>query len=303
MNASAVNTKLLDEFTDTLWLEDGLSRNTLTSYRSDLWQLGEWLAKQSQGVRSLREATQPDLLAFLASRVSSLAKASTTSRELSSIKRFYRFLLRQGRIGIDPSLNIDSPRLPRYLPDSLTEAEVEALLSAPDVTQPLGLRDRAMLEILYATGLRVSELVSLKLAQINADMGIVRVTGKGSKERLVPLGEEALYWVDDYIGKARPFLLGDKVTDKLFVTARSDAMTRQTFWYLVKRHAQQAGIIKSLSPHTLRHAFATHLLNHGADLRVVQLLLGHADISTTQIYTHVARERLKQLHTKHHPRG
>ncbi|MCO6429160.1 site-specific tyrosine recombinase XerD [Nitrosomonas communis] len=303
MNASAVNTKLLDEFTDTLWLEDGLSRNTLTSYRSDLWQLGEWLAKQSQGVRSLREATQPDLLAFLASRVSSLAKASTTSRELSSIKRFYRFLLQQGRIRIDPSLNIDSPRLPRYLPDSLTEAEVEALLSAPDVTQPLGLRDRAMLEILYATGLRVSELVSLKLAQINADMGIVRVTGKGSKERLVPLGEEALYWVDDYIGKARPFLLGDKVTDKLFVTARSDAMTRQTFWYLIKRHAQQAGIIKSLSPHTLRHAFATHLLNHGADLRVVQLLLGHADISTTQIYTHVARERLKQLHTKHHPRG
>lgn len=303
MNVPDVNTKLLDEFTDTLWLEDGLSCNTLTSYRSDLWQLGEWLAKQSQGTRSLKEATHPDLLAFLASRVSSLTKASTTSRELSSMKRFYRFLLRQGEIKVDPTLNIDSPKLPRYLPDSLTEAEVEALLNAPDITQSLGLRDRAMLEMLYATGLRVSELVSLKLTQINSDMGIVRVMGKGSKERLVPLGEEAFYWVNDYLRKARPSLLGSKVTDKLFVTARSDAMTRQAFWYLIKRHAQQAGIIKSLSPHTLRHAFATHLLNHGADLRVVQLLLGHADISTTQIYTHVARERLKQLHAKHHPRG
>lgn len=303
MSPSDVNAKLLDEFTDALWLEDGLSRNTLASYRSDLGQLAEWLAKQSQDTRSLVEATHADLLAFLAGKVSSLAKASTTSRELSSMKRFYRFLLRQGKIRVDPSLNIDSPKLPRYLPESLTEAEVEALLSAPDVSQPLGLRDRTMLEVLYATGLRVSELVSLKVAQINSDMGIVRVMGKGSKERLVPLGEEALYWVNDYVQKARPFLLGNKVTDKLFVTARSDAMTRQTFWYLIKRHAQQAGIIKPLSPHTLRHAFATHLLNHGADLRVVQLLLGHADISTTQIYTHVARERLKQLHAKHHPRG
>lgn len=303
MNVSDINAKLLDEFTDTLWLEDGLSRNTLTSYRSDLWLLGEWLARQSQNTRSLREATHSDLLAFLATRVASLTKASTTSRELSSIKRFYRFLLRQGEIQVDPSLNIDSPRLPRYLPDSLTEAEVEALLHAPDITHPLGLRDRAMLEMLYATGLRVSELVMLRLAQINSDMGIVRIIGKGSKERLVPLGEEALYWISDYIEKARPALLGNKVTDKLFVTTRSDAMTRQAFWYLIKRHAQQAGIVKSLSPHTLRHAFATHLLNHGADLRVVQLLLGHADISTTQIYTHVARERLKQLHAKHHPRG
>jgi integrase/recombinase XerD len=300
---SDINAKLLDEFTDTLWLEDGLSRNTLASYRNDLWQLGEWLAKQSQGARPLIEATHADLLAFLANRVSSLAKASTTSRELSSMKRFYRFLLRQGKIRIDPSLNIDSPKLPRYLPESLTETEVEALLSAPDIVQPLGLRDRAMLEMLYATGLRVSELVSLKVTQINSDMGVVRVMGKGSKERLVPLGEEALYWINDYVKKARPALLGNKATDKLFVTARSDSMTRQTFWYLIKRHAQQAGIIRSLSPHTLRHAFATHLLNHGADLRVVQLLLGHADISTTQIYTHVARERLKQLHAKHHPRG
>lgn len=304
MSLSDCNAKLLDEFTDALWLEDGLSRNTLASYRSDLWLLGEWLAKQSQETRSLIEATHADLLSYLASRVSSLAKASTTSRELSSIKRFYRFLLRQGKIGSDPSLNIDSPRLPRYLPESLTETEVEALLNAPDITQPLGLRDRAMLELLYATGLRVSELVSLKLAQINPDMGIVRVMGKGSKERLVPLGEEALFWVNNYVEKARPALLNDKVTDKLFVTARSsDVMTRQTFWHVVKRHAHQSGITKSLSPHTLRHAFATHLLNHGADLRVVQLLLGHADISTTQIYTHVARERLKQLHAKHHPRG
>ncbi|MDV6343442.1 MULTISPECIES: site-specific tyrosine recombinase XerD [unclassified Nitrosomonas] len=303
MNLSDVNAKLLDEFSDALWLEDGLSPNTLASYRSDLGQLGEWLVKQSQDPRSLIEATHSDLLAFLASRVSSLAKASTTSRELSSMKRFYRFLLRQGKIRIDPSLNIESPKLPRSLPESLTEAEVETLLSAPDITQPLGLRDRAMLEVLYATGLRVSELVSLRVAQVNSDMGIVRVMGKGSKERLVPLGEEALYWVNDYVKKARPFLLNNKVTDKLFVTARSDTMTRQTFWYLIKRHAQQAGIVKSLSPHTLRHAFATHLLNHGADLRVVQLLLGHADISTTQIYTHVARERLKQLHAKHHPRG
>lgn len=303
MSASISNAKLLDEFTDAVWLEDGLSRNTLTSYRSDLWQLGEWLAKQSQDTRSLREATHSDLLAFLASRVSSLAKASTTSRELSSMKRFYRFLLRQGKIQVDPSFNIDSPKLPRYLPASLTEAEVETLLSTPDINQPLGLRDRAMLEMLYATGLRVSELVSLKLTQINSDMGIVRVMGKGSKERLVPLGEEALYWICDYIDKARPLLLSNKVTDKLFVTTRRDAMTRQAFWYLIKRHAVQAGIFKSLSPHTLRHAFATHLLNHGADLRVVQLLLGHADISTTQIYTHVARERLKQLHAKHHPRG
>ncbi|SDY56668.1 site-specific tyrosine recombinase XerD [Nitrosomonas sp. Nm58] len=303
MNPSDINAKLLDEFTDTLWLEDGLSRNTLASYRNDLWQLGEWLAKQSQGARSLIEATHADLLAFLANRVSSLAKASTTSRELSSMKRFYRFLLRQGKIRLDPSLNINSPKLPRYLPESLTETEVEALLSAPDIVQPLGLRDRAMLEMLYATGLRVSELVSLKVTQISSDMGVVRVMGKGSKERLVPLGEEALYWINDYVKKARPALLGNKATDKLFVTARSDSMTRQTFWYLIKRHAQQAGIIRSLSPHTLRHAFATHLLNHGADLRVVQLLLGHADISTTQIYTHVARERLKQLHAKHHPRG
>ncbi len=303
MSVSTINTKLLDEFTDALWLADGLSRNTLTSYRSDLWQLGEWLATQSRDTRSLGEATHGDLLAFLATRISAQAKASTTSRELSSMKRFYRFLLLQGKIRVDPSLNIDSPKLPRNLPESLTEAEVEALLGAPDITQPLGLRDRAMLEILYATGLRVSELVSLKLTQISADMGVLRVMGKGSKERLVPLGEEALHWINDYTGKIRPALLGNKVTDKLFVTTRSDAMTRQAFWYLIKRHAQQAGITKSLSPHTLRHAFATHLLNHGADLRVVQLLLGHADISTTQIYTHVARERLKQLHVKHHPRG
>ena len=298
-----INTKLLDEFADTLWLEDGLSRNTLTSYRSDLELLGEWLAKQSPNKYSLIEATHPDLLAFLAARISLQTKTSTISRTLSSIKRFYRFLLHQGKILIDPSLNIDRPKVPRYLPGNLTETEVEVLLNTPDITHPLGFRDRTMLEVLYATGLRVSELVELKLSQISLDMGVVRVTGKGTKERLVPLGEEALDWVSGYIKKTRSSLLNSHVTDKLFVTTRGDAMTRQAFWYLVKRYAARASISKSLSPHTLRHAFATHLLNHGADLRVVQLLLGHADISTTQIYTHVARERLKQIHAKHHPRG
>ena len=230
-------------------------------------------------------------------------KASTTSRELSSFKRFYRYLLRQGKIQADPSLNIDTPKLPRNLPKTLTEAEVEALLNAPDVAQPLGLRDRAMLEVLYASGLRVSELVGLSIAQVSLSMGVVRVMGKGSKERLAPLGEESLEWISRYTREARPILLNGKTSDALFITARGTSMTRQAFWHLIKRHAQQAGIDKPLSPHTLRHAFATHLLNHGADLRVVQLLLGHADISTTQIYTHVARERLKQLHAKHHPRG
>jgi integrase/recombinase XerD len=230
-------------------------------------------------------------------------KASTTSRELSSLKRFYRFLLRQGKIQTDPSLNIDTPKLPRNLPASLTEADVEALLDAPDVKVPLGLRDRTMLEVLYASGLRVSELISLESPQISLNMGIVRVIGKGGKERLTPLGEDALEWVARYTREIRSGLLKGKLSNALFVTTRGSAMTRQAFWYLIKRYAQQAGITKPLSPHTLRHAFATHLLNHGADLRVVQLLLGHADISTTQIYTHVARERLKRIHALHHPRG
>ncbi|WP_394807759.1 site-specific tyrosine recombinase XerD [Nitrosomonas sp.] len=303
MRAPEQNAGLLDEFSDALWLEDGLSRNTLDSYRNDLQLFSEWLRKQNQDNSVLTDVTHSDLLDFLASRVSAKMKASTTSRELSSLKRFYRFLLRQGKITTDPSLNIDTPKLQRSLPDSLTETEVELLLSAPDLKHPLGLRDRAMLEVLYASGLRVSELINLRYSQVSMDMGVLRVMGKGRKERLAPLGEESLEWLSRYTKEARPVLLNGIVTDTIFVTTRGAAMTRQAFWYLIKRYAQLAGNDKPLSPHTLRHAFATHLLNHGADLRVVQLLLGHADISTTQIYTHIARERLKQLHTKHHPRG
>ena len=298
-----LNSRVLDEFSDALWLEDGLSRNTLESYCSDLRQFGEWLVRKRDEKNGFLDASHSDLLAFLAYRVSARVKATTTSRELSSLKRFYRFLLRQGKIQVDPSLNIETPKLPRNLPASLTEADVEALLGAPDVRLPLGVRDRTMLEVLYASGLRVSELISLQSAQISLSMGVVRVLGKGGKERLTPLGEDALEWVSRYIAEIRSALLDGKSSNALFVTARGSSMTRQAFWYLIKRYARQAGIVKPLSPHTLRHAFATHLLNHGADLRVVQLLLGHADISTTQIYTHVARERLKRLHSIHHPRG
>ncbi|HBZ29932.1 MAG TPA: site-specific tyrosine recombinase XerD [Nitrosomonas nitrosa] len=304
MRVSEQNAAILDEFFDALWLEDGLSRNTLQSYRNDLQLFADWLGKQSLKNReSLIDATHSDLLEFLASRVSAKVKASTTSRELSSMKRFYRYLLRQGKISTDPSLNIETPKLLRNLPESLTEAEVELLLNAPDLNSSLGLRDRAMMEVLYASGLRVSELINLKYSQVSQDMGVVRVMGKGRKERLTPLGEESLDWLSRYTRQSRPQLLQGIVTDTVFVTSRGGAMTRQAFWYLIKRHAQTVGIKKHLSPHTLRHAFATHLLNHGADLRVVQLLLGHADISTTQIYTHIASERLKLLHSKHHPRG
>ena len=292
---------LLDEFCDALWLEDGLSRNTLDSYRRDLKQFQTWLEKMHG--RDLLAATHADLLGYLGFKVAGKAKATSTSRLLSSLKRFYQHALRQNKITVDPSLNIDAPKLPRGLPKTLTEDDVEKLLAAPDVEDPLGLRDRTMLEVLYASGLRVSELVTLKAAQVSQDMGVVRIMGKGSKERLVPLGEEALGWVKRYLKEARPQILGRRSADALFVTARAEGMTRQSFWHLLKRHAVQAGLRKAISPHTLRHAFATHLLNHGADLRVVQMLLGHSDISTTQIYTHVARERLKQLHAKHHPRG
>ena len=303
MRVLELDANLLDEFSDALWLEDGLSRNTLDSYRNDLRLFSEWLRKRGENDRILTDATHSDLLEFLASRVSDKVKASTTSRELSSLKRFYRFLLRQGKITIDPSLNIETPKLMRSLPESLTEKEVELLLSAPDIRQSLGLRDRAMLEVLYASGLRVSELINLKYSQVGLDMGVLRIMGKGRKERLAPIGEESLEWLNRYTKESRPSLLNGIVTDTIFVTARGAAMTRQAFWYLIKRYALMIGITKKLSPHTLRHAFATHLLNNGADLRVVQMLLGHADISTTQIYTHIARERLKQLHAKHHPRG
>jgi integrase/recombinase XerD len=296
------NSELLDEFSDSLWLEDGLSRNTLESYRRDLNKFAEWLSQQRSV--SILQATHADIQGFLAHLfIQQKAKATSTGRAISSLKRLFRYLLRQNKITIDPTLQIATPKLPRSLPKSLTEQDVELLLNAPKVEKSLGMRDRTMLEVLYATGLRVSELVTLSVAQVSLDMGVVRVMGKGSKERLVPLGEEALDWVRRYLVEGRPVLLNGKLCDALFVTQRAKLMTRQMFWFLIKKHARSAGLNKSLSPHTLRHAFATHLLNHGADLRVVQMLLGHADISTTQIYTHVARERLKQLHAQHHPRG
>lgn len=299
---SEADAALLDAFCDQLWLEDGLAKNTLEAYRRDLRLLGEWLARAGRG---LLEATEADLLGYLAARHATAQRpsASTQARVLSSFKRFYRYALRERRIDADPTLKLDRPKKPPRFPKTLSEAEVEALLAAPDVETPLGLRDRAMLETLYATGLRVSELVELKLAETNLDMGVVRVFGKGGKERLVPLGEVAVEWLERYLKDARPALAKGRLDDAMFLTPRGEPMTRQAFWYLIKRHAARAIPGVALSPHTLRHAFATHLLNHGADLRVVQMLLGHADISTTQIYTHVARERLKQLHAAHHPRA
>jgi integrase/recombinase XerD len=294
--------RLLERFSDGLWLNDGLARNTLESYRRDLAHCAAWLRKAAG--KGLLEAGSADLQRHLAWQVESRkAKPRTTGRLVSSLKRFFQFALREGLRHDDPAAELLGPKLPRSLPRSLSEAEVEALLAAPDVETPQGLRDRAMLETLYASGLRVSELVGLKTVQVSLDMGVVRILGKGAKERLTPLGEEAVAWIQRYQVEARPGLLGARKSDALFVTARGTPMTRQGFWVLVKRHAARAGIGRAISPHTLRHAFATHLINHGADLRVVQLLLGHADISTTQIYTHVARERLKALHRKHHPRG
>lgn len=290
----------LDEFVDRLWLEEGLSRNTLDSYRRDLAQFALWLDKTA--AKALPQAVRSDVERYLAFRFPQ-SRPRSISRLMASLRRYYRFLIREGRMTADPTLQLASPKLPRSLPKSLSEDEVVDLLDAPDVDELLGLRDRAMLETLYATGLRVSELVSLKVSEVSLDMGVVRVMGKGSKERLVPLGEEALQWIRRYLGEARPLILERRLCDALFVTQRGAAMTRQAFWHLIKRYARLAGIARPLSPHVLRHAFATHLLNHGADLRVVQMLLGHSDISTTQIYTHVARERLKQLHAQHHPRG
>ncbi len=292
---------LLERFLDGLWMEHGLSENTLSAYRSDLKRLARWL--QGARRRSLAEAERTDLLAFLAARVQAKASPRTAARLVSSMRRFYRYLHREGVVRSDPSLRIDAPRLGRPLPAALSEDEVEALLDAPEVGSALGLRDRCMLEVLYATGLRVSELVGLSLTQINPRQGVLRVLGKGNKERLVPLGETALDWLERYLREARPLLLGAAPSEALFPTRRHGPMTRQAFWHLIKRYAVRAGVRKSLSPHTLRHSFATHLINHGADLRVVQLLLGHSDLSTTQIYTHVARARLQGLHRQHHPRG
>jgi integrase/recombinase XerD len=286
--AGDLNAAVLDAFCDALWLEDGLSRNTIGAYRSDLEQFFAFLKKPPI------EAEEADLFGFLAARK---GRASSAARLVSSLKRFYQYCLRERRIAADPTLKLDPPkRAPRF-PKTLSEADVEALLAAPDTASPLGLRDRAMLETLYATGLRVSELVGLKVFQADLDAMVLRVMGKGAKERLVPLGEEAVHWIARYLRER------NSTSDALFITARGEGMTRQAFWHLIRRYGARAIPGKKLSPHVLRHAFATHLINHGADLRVVQLLLGHADISTTQIYTHVARERLKALHAKHHPRG
>lgn len=294
------NLDLLDGFIDHLWLEDGLSRNTLDSYRLDLVQFADWLEK-IRG-KNMIQAEQTDIQQYLAVKFPQ-SKPRSISRLVASLRRFYRHALRENKLGLDPTLQIESPKLPHSLPKSLSEDEVEALLGAPDLSQVLGLRDRAMLEVLYASGLRVSELVGLKVTEVSLNEGVIRVTGKGSKTRLVPMGEVAVDWIARYLKESRPEILQKRLSDSLFVTTRATAMTRQAFWYLIKRYALLAGVHKPMSPHVLRHAFATHLLNHGADLRVVQMLLGHADISTTQIYTHVARERLKQLHAMHHPRG
>ena len=289
---------IVDSFLDSIWMERGLSENTLSAYRSDLYKFSLWLEQQNV---ELINVEANEILSYLALAESKSAR--TVARRLSSLRRLYEYLLREDLIKHNPVSNVDAPRLGRSLPKSLTESEVEALLDAPDIEDMLGIRDRCMLELLYATGLRVSELVSLTVQQVNLRQGVVRVTGKGNKERLVPLGEEASLWIEKYLSSSRNEILNNKMSDALFPSKRCKAMTRQTFWHMIKRYAVVAGINKTLSPHVLRHAFATHLINHGADLRVVQMLLGHSDISTTQIYTHVARERLKDLHGEHHPRG
>ena len=291
----------LEVFIDAIWMERGLSENTLNAYRTDLYGFAKWLYAQSQ--QDLLHASRSQILDYLTYRVGQGSKSRSTARLLSSIKRYYQYSVREQLLKEDPSDRIDAPKLGRSLPKFLSEAEVEALLDAPDLKDPLGVRDRTMLELLYATGLRVSELINLTIDQINLRQGVVRVLGKGNKERLVPLGEEALSWLDKYLNDARHQITPASASNYVFTTRRHSAMTRQAFWYLIKRYANKVGIKKHLTPHTLRHCFATHLLNHGADLRVVQMLLGHSDLSTTQIYTHVARERLRSLHAEHHPRG
>ncbi|AXA68523.1 site-specific tyrosine recombinase XerD [Pseudomonas oryzihabitans] len=292
--------RLIEEFLDALWLEKGLSPHTRSAYRTDLLAFARWL--EGRGL-TLETVGRDAVLDHLGWRLSEGYQARSTARFLSGLRSFYKYGVREGRIAEDPTLLVSMPQLGAPLPKSLSEADVEALLGAPDTEDSLGLRDRTMLEVLYATGLRVTELISLTLDEINLREGSLRVFGKGSKERLIPLGEEAIAWLEDYLKTARPLLLGGQPGDILFPSQRGTPMTRQTFWHRIKLHAQVAGIRTSLSPHTLRHAFATHLLNHGADLRTVQMLLGHTSLSTTQIYTHVARVRLQQLHAQHHPRG
>ena len=290
----------IDRFLDSIWTERGLSTNTLGAYKTDLRLLAKDLAYYGIEINLARKA---DILSYISKRVASDIKSRTTARQISSYRAYFQFLLRTNQIKIDPTLDIEMPRIGRILPKTLTETEVDELLQAPDITDVIGHRDKAMLELMYATGLRVSELITLKMSQVNFNQGVIRVVGKGNKERLVPIGEESVKWLEDFISTSRTDILQKQQIDFLFPTKRGQSMTRQTFWYAIKRYSKKAGIRKNISPHGLRHAFATHLLNHGADLRVVQLLLGHSDLSTTQIYTHIARERLKKLHGEHHPRG
>jgi integrase/recombinase XerD len=292
--------KIIDEFINHLWLEDGLSKNTLNSYRFDLELLSEWLTKSLK--KNISDVSEGDIQQYLSFKFPS-SKSRSISRLLATLRRFFRYLLRENKIKIDPTLQIQSPKIPKSLPKSLSEEDVESLLNAPNVKIISELRDKAMLELLYACGLRVSELVNILLTEVSMTDGIIRVTGKGSKTRLVPMGEEAVDWIKKYINESRNEILKKNTSKYLFITIRGGPMTRQAFWYLIKRYAIIAQIKKPISPHILRHAFATHLINHGADIRVVQMLLGHSDISTTQIYTHVARERLKKIHESHHPRG
>ncbi len=292
--------ELVDRFLDAIWMERGLSQNTLGAYRADLMTLGRSLAENE---KTIEMADKADLLEFIAGRVEGGAKPRSTARQLSSFRRFFRYIMREGLRDTDPTADIEMPRIGRSLPKTLSEDEVDSLLNAPNTDEPLGHRDRAMLELLYATGLRVSELINLTQSQINFNQGVLRIVGKGDRERLIPLGDESQHWIREFIDGPRMEILLERQTDYLFPTRRGDRMTRQAFWHIIKRYAEKAGVRKKLSPHSLRHAFATHLLNRGADLRVVQLLLGHSDLSTTQIYTHVARERLKDLHGEHHPRG
>ena len=298
MTSVSDNQLLVDQFVDALWLESGLSKNTLSAYRSDMSRL----LSQLDG-KNLLDVTQADIQKFLAVLLAQGSKSSSSARVLSTLRRFYRYQVRENKIASDPCAQVLSPKQGRPLPKVMSERQVEELLQAPNTDTPIGMRDRAMLEVLYATGLRVSELVGLTMLEVNLQVGVLRIVGKGSKERLVPIGEQAIEWVERYLQHARPELTKGRATDTLFLTARGSGMTRQAFWYVIKKYAAQAGIEGSLSPHTLRHAFATHLINHGADLRSVQMLLGHSDLSTTQIYTHIARERLQSLHSQHHPRG
>lgn len=291
----------IERFIDAMWIEKGLADNSLSAYRRDLRQFDAFLVDAS--CKTIMQATRADLQHYLGTRLRDGGSQRSAARLMSCLRGFYRYQLREGRLQVDPTLDVDSPKLGRPLPRSLSELEVEQLLATPDIGDPLGLRDRAMLELLYACGLRISELTSLQMSQVSLNQGVLRVFGKGNKERLVPMGEEALFLLQQFLRESRPELLRGVPADVVFPSRRGRQMTRQTFWYRIKIHARTAGITRSLSPHTLRHAFATHLLNHGADLRVVQMLLGHSDLTTTQIYTHVARQRLQELHARHHPRG